>query len=257
MLSKDEVVPVLPPREPPEEAPAAPETPVATLPLLGRGDAAPWFRARALSGAADYAFDTVAGRHVLMLFFGSARLAPAAEALALVERERGLFDDAKACFFGVTVDPEDAARGRIAQRLPGRRFFLDYDRRVSGLYGAADGNRYAPRWLLLDPALRVIANLPIDRGAEALDLLRARLAAAPADAWAPVLLVPDVLEPEMCAELIRRYEAHGGEESGFMRDVGGKTRLLVDPVQRTDVPPAGRVPEGHVRGGPRAWGGRA
>src|SRR4029079_9254499 len=40
---------------------------------------------------------------------------------------------------------------------------------------------------------------------------------------APTLVVPDVFEPEFCRHLIRRYEEHGGEESGFMREVDGKT----------------------------------
>src|SRR5688500_3315687 len=98
------------------------------------GDHAPWFKAPALSGSQSYAFDTVAGRHVLMLFFGTARDPRAAEALAAVQRHRNLFDDDRACFFGVTIDPEDAAKGRIAQALPGIRFFLDYQGKLSALY---------------------------------------------------------------------------------------------------------------------------
>lgn len=45
-------------------------------------------------------------------------------ALDLVRSRRALFDDVRACFFGVTVDPADEARGTIAQALPGMRFFL-------------------------------------------------------------------------------------------------------------------------------------
>jgi predicted 2-oxoglutarate/Fe(II)-dependent dioxygenase YbiX len=36
----------------------------------------------------------------------------------------------------------------------------------------------------------------------------------------------------MCRRLIDVYEASGGEESGFMRDVGGKTRLMLDPQHK-------------------------
>ena len=39
-------------------------------------------------------------------------------------------------FFGVTIDRDDEASARIAQQLPGVRFFLDYDREVSTAYGA-------------------------------------------------------------------------------------------------------------------------
>src|SRR4051794_21407938 len=86
---------------------------------IAPGEPAPFFHAAALNGAPRYAFDTTAGRAVLMLFFGSAARPETEAALALVAARRDLFDDAAACFFGVTVDPSDAAEGRIAQQLPG------------------------------------------------------------------------------------------------------------------------------------------
>src|SRR5829696_5319280 len=46
---------------------------------------------------------------------------------------------------------------------------------------------------------------------------------------APILIVPNVFEPEFCGHLISLYEQHGGEESGFMREVNGKTVLATDP----------------------------
>ena len=173
--------------------------------LLGPGDAAPWFHARALDGASNYAFDTVAGRHVLMLFFGSAGRPEAAEALAALLRHRSLFDDARACFFGVSVDPEDEARKRIAQLLPGIRFFLDHDGEVSRLYGALAEGAYRPHWLLLDPALRVLGAWPINRPDQAIARLAECVAAPSEGQWAPVLRIPNVIEPELCAELVRRY----------------------------------------------------
>ena len=197
------------------------------------GDHAPPFSAAALDGSPTYRFDTVAGRHVLMLFFGSGTQAPAGEALAVVRRYRGLFDDERACFFGVTVDPSDAAERRIAQQLPGIRFFLDYERKISNLYGACADDHYRPYWLLLDPALQVIGTFPVNEGEAAVAALRERIAAPfPETTWAPVLMVPHVLEPEMCQHLIGLYEQNGGEESGFMRDVKGKTTLIVDPSHK-------------------------
>lgn len=192
------------------------------------GDHAPWFKAPALSGSQSYAFDTVAGRHVLMLFFGSVRDPRAAAALAAVERHRGLFDDDQACFFGVTIDPEDAAQERIEQELPGIRFFLDYQGKLSKLYGASDDKDYAPRWLLLDPRLRVLDIFDVGQSEEAIGALRGAIGAQDPNSWAPVLEIPDVFEPELCRELIALYEADGGEESGFMRDVDGKTVHMID-----------------------------
>jgi predicted 2-oxoglutarate/Fe(II)-dependent dioxygenase YbiX len=45
---------------------------------------------------------------------------------------------------------------------------------------------------------------------------------------APVLILPNVFEPEFCRQLIALYDAEGGEESGFMREVGGKTVQAYD-----------------------------
>lgn len=200
---------------------------------LMRGDSAPWFRAAALDGAPSYAFDTVGGRHVLMLFLGSASFEPSQQALALVAANRGLFDDRTACFFGVTVDPEDERQARIRQELPGIRFFLDFKREVSTLYKAVEGDQYQPHWLLLDPQMRVVERFPIGAGEAAMAMLRERAGAAPAEpAWAPVLAIDKIFEPELCERLIGLYEENGGEASGFMRDIEGKTVLVHDPVHK-------------------------
>jgi len=129
--------------------------------LLDVGEAVPWFTAAALSGNPRYIFDSAAGRPLLMLFMGRGSWAPSAAALALIARHQALFDDRQASFFGITVDPDDAARGRIAQRIPGIRWFLDYDGLVSRAYGASQegesGAGYIPHWLLVDTTLRVVA----------------------------------------------------------------------------------------------------
>jgi peroxiredoxin len=189
---------------------------------------APWFYAQALDGNPRYAFDTVAGRWILMLFIGSAGGPEGQEALRLVSQHRHLFDDHRACFFGVTVDPSDAAEGRIAQSLPGVRWFLDYDRSVSAAYGAhTEEGAYAPFWLVLDPMLRVRVQALLAAGPEVIAQFQ-RAASLPHAIPAPVLVVPDVLPPDMCRRLIDLYDSHGGDESGFMREVDGVTRTVVD-----------------------------
>ena len=44
----------------------------------------------------------------------------------------------------------------------------------------------------------------------------------------PVLILPNVFEATLCRRLIDLYDAHGGVESGFMRDVDGKTIAIYD-----------------------------
>lgn len=206
-------------------------------PSLTRGDPAPWFHAKALGGNADFAFDMMGGRHLLLLFFGSATLPKAREAIALVQTHRSMFDPEKCFFFGVTVDRGDEVEGRIAPEPPAIRYFLDYDRKVSTLYGASVGKSYRAHWVVLDPFLRVLGVFSLAEGERAIQLLADEMEKLGGeDQWAPVLRVPNVIEPELCRELIARYEAHGGRESGVMRDVGGKTVVSTDATfkQRRD-----------------------
>ncbi len=211
---------------------SSPHTLIGREALLDLGEAAPYFEAAALNGNPRYVFDSAAGRPILMLFLGSGRWASSAEALAVIARHESLFDDDNACFFGITVDPDDAAQRRIAQRLPGIRWFLDYDAAVSRRYGAArskDGKAdYIPHWLLLDPMLRVVARAPIDEGDNIVALLRGMISRGVENGHAPVLTVPNVFEPDMCRQLIGLYERHGGRDSGFMRQEGDRTVAKLD-----------------------------
>ena len=184
------------------------------------GEAVPWFRARAIGGSPNYVFDTVAGRYILLLFFGRATNKGAAEALACVARHRDLFDDVRACFFGVTSDPEDEAAGRVAQNLPGIRFFLDSEGALAGLFGVGPAGE-RPHWLLVDPMLRAAGAFPIEAGEAAVAALSKTMAHMPLPDWAPVLMAPNILEPALCERLIAHHRETGGEPSGFMREVDG------------------------------------
>lgn len=208
------------------------------------GDPVPWFEAVATNNP-RFNFSAVAGRYVLLCFFGSAGLEPAALALEAVRRNQFLFDDAKVSFFGVSCDPEDERTGRVRQSLPGLRFFWDFDLAVARRYGAAvpggEGEAggagggtavaYQPFWLLLDPMLRVMACLPL-AGTETVLRLVAGLPDVSVHAGlevpAPVLVLPRVFEPDFCRALIALYETHGGEESGFMREIDGRTVAVRD-----------------------------
>ena len=200
--------------------------------MLLPGDQAPWFHAPALAGNPRYAFDTAAGRPILLLLAGTAGHARVQAALATLTARRHVFDDQHACFFGVTTDPRDVEDGRVAQMLPGIRWFLDYDGAVSRRYGAIEGEsnvaQYRPHWLVLDTTLRVVARFGIDAGHDAIDALEALIATPDDLPGAPVLVVPRVLEPEMCRRLIALYEENGGEDSGFMREENGITVGRID-----------------------------
>jgi predicted 2-oxoglutarate/Fe(II)-dependent dioxygenase YbiX len=194
------------------------------------GEPVPWFRAKAIGGSANYVFDTAAGRYILMLFLGGASDPGAAEALGCVERHRALFDDVVACFFGVTSDPEDESTGRTEQQLPGIRFFLDEGGGLAGLFGASPVDGADRRhWLLIDPMLRAVAAFPLEAGEAAIATLRKAIGHMPLPDWAPVLMAANIFEPALCERLIAHHRETGGEPSGFMREVGGKTTLVTDP----------------------------
>lgn len=199
---------------------------------LDIGEAAPGFTAPTLNGNQNYTFDCAAGRPILMLFLGSGSWELGAKALAEVACRADLFDDERASFFGVTIDPNDVLQGRIARRLPGIRWFLDYDLAVSRLYNAVHseeaGPRYLPYWLLLDSTLRAVARVPIDQAERIFGSLEALIAMGSEQSSAPVLMVPRVFEPELCRELIRVYDTEGGKDSGFMRTHQGMTVPFID-----------------------------
>jgi len=153
----------------------------------------------------------------VLCFLGSAARPEAEAALRAVAARSALFDDAKIALFAVSLDPEDARQGRLKQSLPGIRVFWDTDGQVSRLCGAPSeeppagpgGRRrllFRPFWLVLDPMLRVIANLPLAEAETAMRLLAALppvdLHAGVPDLPAPVLVLPRVFEPEFCRHLI-------------------------------------------------------
>jgi peroxiredoxin/predicted 2-oxoglutarate/Fe(II)-dependent dioxygenase YbiX len=204
--------------------------------MLTPGDPAPWFTQRA-TGNPRYAFDTAAGRYLVLCFYAAAGEPAARAAIETAEAETQLFNDAHASFFGVTVDPRDAAEGGVRMKLPGVRHLFDLDGAVCRLYGALprdpaseDGIAMRRFWLVLDPTMRVIARIPFapdgsDRRSvtELLRRLPEPRRFAGTELQAPVLFLPDVFEPELCRRLIAIYEEQGGQESGFMRQIDGRT----------------------------------
>ena len=225
----------------------SPQNAKASFVSLTPGDPAPWFHQRSTSNP-RYAFDTVAGRWVVMCFFGTAGDEDGRRSLAAVIANRALFDDNKACFFGVSLDPADESTGRVAESMPGLRYFWDFDGAVSSAYGALprdvkpNPKRLEMRrfWLVLDPMLRVRRVVPFQPKGSEIPRLFADLKALPEpdrfaaiDVPVPVLILPDVFEPDFCRQLIALYEREGGQESGFMREVDGKTVEIRDAKHKT------------------------
>lgn len=199
------------------------------------GDPAPFFEGRT-GGHAAFPFHAVAGRHVALSFFGSMQNPLAADFVHhILQRHRHRFDDKKACFFGISVDPADERAGLLRDQIPGIRFIRDFDMAVSRLYGVAGGGglSYRPLTLILDPMMRVLATISIqvegahkdqfDHAIESLDFAEQEAAYN-----APVLVLPRVFELQLNEVLIARHEEQRGRESGVMQEIGGMTTEVGD-----------------------------
>nr|WP_296815670.1 2OG-Fe(II) oxygenase [Brevundimonas sp.] len=197
------------------------------------GDPAPMFKAASASNP-NYALDTAAGRYLVLAIPGRAE-GEVRAALDLAAKVRARFDDVHASFFGIVPDTPEW-REACQDQLPGVRWLFDAEGRAAELYGVGEEGR----WALVDPTLRIVA-IAGAPGAERLleevgRLPPPDLHAGP-QTFAPVLAVPRIFEPAFCKALIDHYEAEGGEPSGFMREVDGVTRLMMDDrhKRRSDV----------------------
>jgi peroxiredoxin/predicted 2-oxoglutarate/Fe(II)-dependent dioxygenase YbiX len=208
---------------------------------LTPGDPAPWFILPSPRNP-RYHFDSVAGRYVVLCFYGSAANPAMAAMLAGIRGRDDLFQDDQAAFFAVSADPEDERQGRVQERIPGFRLLWDFRLAVAARYGVCEeptsdqARRYQPTTFLLDPALRILAVMPIAdpaaHTAHLLDLV-GRLPPLgplrPIRPGAPVLLLPQLFERDLCRRLIAVYDRAGGEDSGYMTtDADGRTVGVVD-----------------------------
>jgi peroxiredoxin/predicted 2-oxoglutarate/Fe(II)-dependent dioxygenase YbiX len=196
------------------------------------GDLAPWFRQQCTlpqSGrTGPYSFDMAAGRYVVLCFYGAAAAPDGAQALALLEARRALFDKAGAICFAVSTDAADESSGRAIALAPSIRHLWDHNLSVSRQYGVAPAPEapgaaeLARSWYVLDPRLRVIGVFPLhEAGAQAMLRLVERLPDAEQsrrDCQVPVLMLPGVFEPDFCRHLIGVFDAHGGQSSGVFTE---------------------------------------
>lgn len=215
------------------------------MPLPPPHEPAPLFVCEA-SNNPRFNFSTAGGRYIVLTFYGSAAAPGMDKVLKDAAAAADVFNDHQASFFGVSIDPDDKAMDRTPAPGAGHRYFWDFEQTVSRLYGAVEGEAgddggvdFKPVSVLIDPRMRVMGHQMIDDPATHMPRLLDFLRKTPsigqptgAQGHAPVLLVPRVFEPEFCKKLIGMYEANGGEESGFMRDVDGKTVGIVDHAHK-------------------------
>ena len=214
--------------------------------LLSIGEPCPWFTARSTLNP-TFHFDTTAGRYNVLCFFGSAANPVSKRILYDINAMQAatqFFDVNNFLFTGVSTDSADEQQQRVRQEFDSVRWFWDFDLEISRQFGADHGVSigdptlagYRPHTIVFDERLRTLQVFPFDDHPETyvvrlITFLRQQPRVAvpyTAKVQAPILLVPRIFEPELCRRLIDHYEQKGGVDSGFMRDVNGKTVGLLD-----------------------------
>ncbi len=209
-------------------------------PVIQLADPVPWFSARTITGdTVDLHVD--AGRWVVLCFLGSLAERSVATQLVEILSMAGLFQEHHCVFYGVLSEPPPDMTVLARISGPALAFLADYQGSLAATYGAAG----SPRTIVLDPMLRAIANVSFDPPDTHTALVRGLLTSLPApehsaglELPAPVLVVPRVLDFELCDALVQVFEQCGGEESGFLLDRNGQTETVIDYAlkRRQDVP---------------------
>lgn len=217
------------------------------MPRLTVGDPAPWFTLPSTSNSA-FQFDTVGGYRVVLFFFGSARVDRSARIVKEFCQRQAQFAALNVPFFGISVDAEDRDLQQAIELPTYCKFMWDFDRKVSLQYGVCQINgemiHYTPTAYVLDENLRVLQVFPLENPIGYVEQIMTFLEQFPppvpphlANRQAPVLFIPRVFDPEFCQRLIDFYHTNGGQASGFMREVNGKTVVILDQSfkKRKDV----------------------
>jgi predicted 2-oxoglutarate/Fe(II)-dependent dioxygenase YbiX/peroxiredoxin len=198
---------------------------------LNVGEPAPWFAAATDSNhSGGVMFDELAGRYIVLFFFGSAARPDAAEVLAAFERRNDLFDDGRALFVGISNDAEDFNQGRVRQHHAAQLFLLDSNGVATRQYlsqPAAVGRALAPirpTAFVLSPALQIIEIVALAEPATFVGRIASLLNELPARSAGlqntPVLVVPQIFDRAFCGHLIDLYESAGGREIGSIENDG-------------------------------------
>jgi predicted 2-oxoglutarate/Fe(II)-dependent dioxygenase YbiX/peroxiredoxin len=194
------------------------------------GDPAPWFDAPLIANG-SFSLQVAAGRWVVLSFLGSPANPRAQTELAELLRDAKLFDPDRIVFYGVLTAPPDDLKPYVDLCTPAIAFIADYDGAISRSFGAAE----MPRTVVLDPMLRAVADIPWDYATGHAPSVRSVMQSLPAvddsagvPLTAPMLIVPRVIDFQLCDFLVQFYEKLGGKDSGFLLDSDGKTATVVN-----------------------------
>jgi predicted 2-oxoglutarate/Fe(II)-dependent dioxygenase YbiX len=114
--------------------------------------------------------------------------------------------------------------------------FTDKEGEVRRAYRMGDPDQIVG--LLLSPNLRIISTHTLCDPARDVEQIARTLASRPQpepreiSAIAPVLLIPDVLTPDICQALVRVWQDQGNEETGIEQSVGQHRENIIDHTHK-------------------------
>lgn len=184
-----------------------------------------------------------AGSPTLLLFYAQDEKSTCQEIAGVFRDLMPTFEALGIQVFSISSDPPEA-RKKFAQdhNIP-FRLLSDQDYLTSLNYGVCipktkEGDTfftYSRTVFLLDENLRILHIYPLANFMVSMNQLlrdiKTRLPQVTPQyltQQAPVLLIPNVLDPLACRHLIKTWETGGNDESGFMRREGEKTVGFID-----------------------------
>jgi predicted 2-oxoglutarate/Fe(II)-dependent dioxygenase YbiX len=193
--------------------------------------------------------DYMAGRYIVLAFLPASAPPPEIrEVMAQLADRETLFDDSHCCFFGILGHPQLIASARNSS--PGIRWFLDPDGDLfleSGMSPDEAGDEGG--WFVLDPTLRIMKTAPLSGTAQIMRWV-SELPSVDDHAGtripAPVLIVPRVFEPELCAEIVAHYRQGRTIAGGLIDQADG---MVSEPFVDKDYRSARQlsIPDGDLK----------
>jgi peroxiredoxin/predicted 2-oxoglutarate/Fe(II)-dependent dioxygenase YbiX len=192
--------------------------------MLIPGDPFPAISVRTQSRA-NFPLDSLAARYVVISFIAGSAFDGTPEFLKALYRSGKLFNDDKVCCLVVSTDPTDVANPILVDRMPGIRVVWDHDHALARAFDIIDdsvSDKVALRLFtyILDPGQRVLEAIAVQDIPTHFEAVKAAVKRLPdprnhVSGNAPVLIVPNLLEPQLCADFIAYAERHGLEDSGY------------------------------------------
>lgn len=209
---------------------------------LGVRDHAPLFALRDRDGITSVLRD-LAGKAIVLIFYVKDDI-PACTTLACAFKDQATeFDRLDTRIISISIDTPQARAEFAAKHGISYALLSDPDLRASKLYGVCqeikrDGRtdiEFERVIFLLDPNLRIVKiyNLrqmsePVTEILEDIKYLLPKEEPRHIPMQAPVLLIPNVISPNTCRDLIEIWSTQGHGDSGFMKREGESTVGYID-----------------------------